>query len=120
MGYRSKVIVGVAMDNIHSNEFDELLRKNGYKPEKSSDFLKIDDVDGYKTYTFDFIKWNDHEDWCKEIMNWLDDKQDENEHSCWCVGLGEMGELHSEVGDYWDFVDVVRDIELTHQKHKNL
>ncbi len=118
MGYRSKVLIGVNKEL--SQEFDELLRKNGYRPEKSTDFLKIDDVDDYKTYEFDYIKWYDCEDWCKEIMSWLFEKEYNDDESCWCVGMGEEGELHSEVGCYWDYVNLYRDIVFEHQDHKNL
>ena len=115
MGYRSKVIIGVKKEK--SKEFDAILTKHDYRPEKSNDFLKIDDVDGYKTYLFEYVKWYDNDDWCKEIMDWLDETQFNKLDDCWCVGMGEEGELHSEVGNYWDFTYTIRDINLTHKKH---
>lgn len=112
MGYRSKVIIGVKEEK--ANELDAILIKHNYRPEKSNDFLKIDDVNGYKTYIFPYVKWYS---WSKEIEDWLDATQFNELDSCWCVGIGEEGELHSEIGDYWDFVDIIRDINLKHQKH---
>jgi len=129
MGYRSKVIIGVKNGKL-SNKFDEILKKHDFKTEDhSSDYLKIHtENDGMKFYTFDYIKWYEGDDWCGDIMKYLEeveenDRQDylrrerENDETyvpdnAFCVGLGEEGELHSEVGDYWDFVDVVRDINL--------
>tara|TARA_R100000458_G_C8088700_1_gene120355 strand:- start:128 stop:463 length:336 start_codon:yes stop_codon:yes gene_type:complete len=111
MGYRSKVIVGVKQDK--TNEFDVILSKHNFNP-KGSDYLKIEAIDDYKTYSFDYIKWYDSDNWCKEIMDWLDETQFNKLDDCWCVGIGEQGELHSEVGDYWNYVDVIRDIELAH------
>ena len=28
------------------------------------------------------------------------------------LGMGEDGNLHSEIGDYYDYVNTIRDIEL--------
>ena len=44
-------------------------------------------------------------------MNWID-KTSEDDDNAFCVGMGEDGEIHSEVGVYWDYVDVVQDINL--------
>ena len=96
MGYRSKVIMGVKKGKI-SDGFDKILKRHEFNPDKSNDYLKIDEVDDYKTYTFDYIKWYETDDWCKEIMESLEFNDDFNQ-SAWCVGIGEEGELHSEIG----------------------
>ena len=51
------------------------------------------------------------DDWCKEIMDSLEFNNDFNK-SAWCVGMGEDGEIHSEVGDWYDYVDTIMDIKL--------
>ena len=110
MGYRSKVIIGVKIEI--AKEFDKILTKHDFKPDGCNDYLKTSDTDGYKTYLFDYIKWYNSDDWCKEIMDWLDEKEFNDLDDCWCVGMGENGELHSEIGEYWNYVDIVRDINL--------
>jgi hypothetical protein len=113
MGYRSKVILGVKEDL--SKNFDGILHKHDFKTDNSSTYLKTILVDDYMVYQFDYIKWYDNDDWCKEIMDWLKklNKKHNKLDDCWCIGMGEDGELHSEVGDYWEHVDIIRDINLT-------
>jgi len=129
MGYRSKVIIGVKEGKL-SNEFDEILKKHDFNPNKNTDYLKVGGTsDGMKTYLFDYVKWYSSDDWCKDIMDYLDNLDDdgarfwgggemvsdvETDEEClvFCVGIGEEGEIHSEIGDYWEYVDVIRDINL--------
>tara|TARA_R100001443_G_C3318385_1_gene169439 strand:- start:23 stop:370 length:348 start_codon:yes stop_codon:yes gene_type:complete len=111
MGYRSKVILGVKQGEL-SNEFDEILKQYDFNPNKCNDYLKISDTDGYKTYLFDYIKWYSSDDWCKAIMDWL-----ETQENVFCVGMGEEGELHSEIGDWWEYVNLIRDINLIDEYH---
>ena len=117
MGYTSKVIIGIKNGKL-SNGFDEILKKHDFTPNKSSDYLKICKQYGMKTYVFDYVKWYTNDDWCKDIMGYLEWVEDEHElkEECfvYCVGIGEEGELHSEIGDYWDYVDVIRDIQLAY------
>jgi hypothetical protein len=117
MGYRSKVIIGVTYGEL-SDKFDEVLIKHDFHPIKSTDYLKIHiENDGMKFYTFDYTKWYSSDEWCKDIMDFLEHTFNTTTTSTdlskvFCVGLGEEGELHSEVGDYWEFVDVIRNINL--------
>ena len=132
MGYRSKVILGVKEGEL-SNEFDEILKQYDFNPNKCNDYLKISDTDGYKTYLFDYIKWYRSDDWCKAIMDWLETQEDECKReedigdgetipmygniNVFCVGMGEEGELHSEIGDWWEYVNLIRDINLIDEYH---
>jgi hypothetical protein len=117
MGYRSKVIIGVKNGKL-SNEFDKVLQRHDFNTnDNSADYLKIHtENDGMKFYTFEHTKWYSTDDWCKDIMDFLNNNSYNDfrmtNEDVFCVGLGEEGELHSEVGDYWDFVDVIRDINL--------
>ena len=116
MVYRSKVIIGIKNGKL-SNGFDEILKKHDFTPNKSTDYLKICKQEGMKTYVFDYAKWYRSDDWCKDIMGYLESIGDyDNDEEClvYCVGIGEEGELHSEIGDYWDYVDVIRDIQLAY------
>ena len=117
MGYRSKVIIGVKNGEL-SDEFDNILRKHEFPVDKPVDeHLKIVE-DTTKFYTFNYIKWYESDDWCKEIMDWLE-KQDDNTidrqdglQNVFCIGLGEDGRTHSEVGDCWDYVEQISEINL--------
>ena len=130
MGYRSKVIIGVKNGEL-SDKFDEILTRYDFntKDNVGDDYLKIHtENDGMKFYTFDYVKWYEADDWCRDIMDYLQEveecdrkdllkRQRANDETyvpdnAFCVGLGEEGELHSEVGDYWEYVDVIRDINL--------
>lgn len=119
MGYRSKVIVGVKSGKL-SEEFDDILRKHNFPVDSANtEYLKIiDDPNHMKVYKFEYIKWYSSDDWCREIMLFLGkmddykiDKQDGIDN-VFCLGMGEDGQIHSEVGVYWDYVDVVQDINL--------
>ena len=129
MGYRSKVIMGVKNGEL-SDKFDKILQRHDFKTkDHSSDYLKIHtENDGMKFYTFDRIKWYEGDDWCGDMMKYLEeveenDRQDylrrerENDDTyvpdnVFCVGLGEEGELHSKVGDYWEYVEQISEINL--------
>jgi len=112
MGYRSKVIIGVKSGKL-SEEFDDILRRNNFPVDSAnSEYLKIiDDPNHMKVYQFEYIKWYSSDDRCKEIMDWIHETSQDDDNA-FCVGMGEDGEIHSEVGDYWDYVDVVQDINL--------
>ena len=119
MGYRSKVIIGVKSGEL-SKEFDNILRKHDMKVDApDGDYLHIHEDPNDKTlYTFNHIKWYESDDWCKEIMDWLE-KQDDNtidnqdgDYKVFCIGLGEDGQTHSEIGDCWDYVEQISEINL--------
>ena len=74
MGYRSKVIVGVKKGKL-SNQFDEILKKHDFQLDQPhTDHLVVGEIDEYKTYTFDYIKWYHDDEWCREIMLFLEKK----------------------------------------------
>jgi len=120
MGYRSKVIIGVKNGKL-SEEFDDILRKHEFPLDVADgDYLKTHtENDGMKFYKFEQIKWYETEDWCKEIMDWLE-KQDDNTtdrqdglQNVFCVGMAyDDGVIHSEIGLYWEWVDIIQDINL--------
>ena len=123
MGYRSKVIIGVK-NGKRSNEFDNILRKHDFNTKdnvilKKDDCLKIHtENDGMKFYTFDYIKWYESDDWCKEIMDWLEKQDDQTIdrqdgfQNVFCIGLGEDGQMHSEIGDPYEYVEQISEINL--------
>jgi len=111
MGYRSKVIIGVEYGKL-SDKFDEILIKHEFHPIKSTNYLKIHiENDGMKFYTFEYTKWYESDDWCKDIMEYIHKVSEDNDNA-FCIGLGEAGELHSEIGVYWDYVEHISEINL--------
>jgi hypothetical protein len=116
MGYRSKVIVGVKKGKL-SDQFDEILKKHDFKIDNpDGDYLIIEKMDEYKTYTFDYIKWYHDDEWCREIMLFLGENAYNDfrmkDEDVFCLGMGEDGNLHSEIGDYYEYINTIRDIEL--------
>ena len=120
MGYRSKVIIGVKSGKL-SNEFDKILQKHDFNTRdnvvlKKDDLLKIHtEDDGMKFYTFEYIKWYESDDWCREIVDWLEKVNNITgitDSDVFCVGLGEDGQIHSEIGDYWEYVENISEINL--------
>ena len=116
MGYRSKVIIGVKQNL--SDEFDDILKKHDFNPSKSNDYLKICEEDDMKFYTFEQIKWYESDDGIKEIVDWLENEDggiDKDYGNVFCIGIAyDDGVIHSEVGDYWEYVDIIQDINLIH------
>ena len=116
MGYRSKVIIGVKSGEL-SKEFDKILCKLSFTPESlefynDTDYLKIHEDPNDKTfYTFNYIKWYEADDWCKEIVDFLEKVSEDNDNA-FCIGLGEDGVVHSEIGVYWDYVEQFSEINL--------
>jgi len=119
MGYRSKVIIGVKNGEL-SDEFDNILRKHKFPVDKpDGDYLKTHtENDGMKFYTFEYIKWYESDNWCKEIMDWLEKQDDytidrqDNLQNVFCIGLGEDGQIHSEIGMCFDYVEQISEINL--------
>ena len=118
MGYRSKVIIGVKSGEL-SEKFDNILRKHKFPIDKPDGYLKIHRDPNDKTlYTFQNIKWYESDNWCTEIVDWLE-KQDDNTidrqdglENVFCIGLGEDGQLHSEIGDPYEYVEQICEINL--------
>jgi len=116
MGYRSKVIVGVKSGEL-SEKFDNILRKHKFPIDKpNGDYLKIHRNPNDKTlYTFDYIKWYESDNWCTEIVDWLRKVNNVigiTDSDVFCIGLGEDGQLHSEIGDPYEYVEQISEINL--------
>ena len=109
MGYRSKVIIGVKEGKL-SKGFEDILSKHDIK--LSPDWLRVCVQDGMKIYTFYQIKWYTMDSWCTDIMDYLEKIYNNEEDDVFCIGLGEDGITHSEIGEYWEFVDEEHTITL--------
>ena len=47
-----------------------------------------------------------------EFEKFVNETWKKNEHNTFLVGLGEDGEIHTEVGDYFDYVGVYNTYEI--------
>ena len=105
--------------NFHEETFemDNKTDKLSFTPESlefynDTDYLKIHEDPNDKTfYTFNYIKWYEEDDWCKEIMDFLEKVSEDNDNA-FCRALGEDGVVHSEIGVYWDYVEQFSEINL--------
>ena len=115
MGYRSKVIIGVKSGEL-SKEFDKILSKHGFNDGNDTEYVNIHEDPNDKTfYTFNYIKWYESDDWCKEIVDWLwkvNNVIGITDSDVFCIGLGEDGVVHSEIGDPYEYVEQISEINL--------
>ena len=111
MGYRSKVIIGVQTGEL-SEKFDSILRKHKFPIDKPDGYPKILKYKNDKTlYTFEDIKWYETDDWCKEIVDFLENS-DADFDDIFCIGIGEDGQSHSVIGDPYEYVEHISTINL--------
>lgn len=116
MGYRSDVIFGVkkGMENNikkvlmeYDLKFKTEVVNHRFKTVDSGEWL--DDV--WVIFSAEWLKWyEDYED-VQAITKIIEELSDEN-NSAFLVALGEQGETHSEIGDWWDFVSHISKIEI--------
>lgn len=75
-------------------------------------------------YRFEYLKWYEDYDDVRAITKYLkglaytldeDDNVVETDdyENTFLVGLGEEGETHSEIGDWYNFVDHISDIRIS-------
>ena len=115
MGYRSEVIIGIKRK--YTMKFEELLKEHDLEnafesTEKKFELLSESQkwVEQWAIYKGDYLKWYDgYKD--VDAINSFVDKLNEKENS-FMICMGEDGELHNEVGDYSDFIEVIRTIEI--------
>ena len=98
MGYRSKMIFGVKADK-YKNELIKVLKKHDIYDA----FETIEAMDGFTIYIGDYLKWYSLYEDVKEV-NALIHRASEDKDNGFMVGCGEDGELHDEIGCWWDFI----------------
>tara|TARA_R100001463_G_scaffold62468_1_gene115368 strand:- start:833 stop:1255 length:423 start_codon:yes stop_codon:yes gene_type:complete len=139
MGYRSTIMFGV--EQSHAPKLDEILKEYKMTPDervskdypnyevvkdKHGDFEKWEKVDDLQmvVYKFEYLKWYDDYDDVRAVTKYLkglaytldedDNVVETDDHdTTFLVGLGEMGETHSEIGDWYNYVDHVSKLEIS-------
>ena len=101
MGYRSTMILGIAPK--YKKEFEKLQKKHSY----SDDLFKlVKEEDDMLIYEGEYLKWYSEYNDVNEVEKLLNKAKNEDEESCFLVGIGEDGEIHSEIGFYYDYVGI--------------
>ena len=137
MGYRSTVMFGV--EQSHAPKLDEILKEHGMTPDekefvvypdykmvkdKHGDFEKWERKGNVKMviYKFEYVKWYDDYDDVRAVTKYLkglaytledsDVVESGDYETTFLVGLGEMGETHSQIGDWYNYVDHISKLEI--------
>ena len=127
MGYRSTIIFGV--EQSHAPKLDEILKEYQMIPDekefvvypnykmvkdKYGDFERWEKVGNIKVvvYKFEYIKWYDDYPDVMDITKYLEELHEEYEDTTFLVGLGEEGETHSMIGNWWEYVNHISKLEI--------
>ena len=127
MGYRSTIIFGV--EQSHAPKLDDILKEHGMTPDervsrdypnyqmvkdKFGDFKswkKVDDIQ-MVIYKFEYVKWYEDYDDVMAVTKYLKVLYHSHEETTFLVGLGEDNQIHSRIGDWWEYVDHVSKLEI--------
>tara|TARA_R100001086_G_scaffold222974_1_gene140582 strand:+ start:75 stop:497 length:423 start_codon:yes stop_codon:yes gene_type:complete len=137
MGYRSTIIFGV--EQSHAPKLDEILKEHkmiadlivskAYPlhkmvKDKHGDFEKWERLDDIQMviYRFEYLKWYDDypeviaiTKYLKGLAYTLEDSgvvESDDYDTTFLVGLGEEGEIHSAIADWWQYVDHISKLEI--------
>ena len=124
MGYRSEVYFGVRKKHKEqlakvlekhelSNHLDVIERNHSYSPKGDGNY--VDDF--WIIIRGEYLKWYIEYEDVKEITNFIQDvcdqSQEENgDGDSFMVCMGEDGEVHNEIGEYWNCVDIIKTIGI--------
>jgi len=110
MGYRSKVIIGV--EKKHDKDLEKLLKKHDLISDMGFKKVKKEDEE-FSYYEGEYLKWYNEFDEVREVNEFIEEKYDPDYNDgAFLICLGEDGQLHTEIGDYWDHVDYYSDIQI--------
>ena len=112
MGYRSDMILGIPKKRVKA--FEKLLIK--YFPD-SDVFVRKNLIESrynknIAIYEGLYLKWYPSYEDVKAIENFVNDCWNKDDVNSFLVGLGEDGEIHSIIGDYFDYVGVYTTYEI--------
>ena len=83
--------------------------------DKYGDFVEWEKVGNIKMviYKFEYMKWYDDYPEVMAITKYLEELHEEHEDTTFLVGLGEEGETHSMIGNWWEYVDHISKLEIS-------
>ena len=112
MGYRSDMVIGIPKKKVkafekllkqHFPDLDVFVRKNLNETRYNKDIAIYEGL---------YLKWYPSYEDVKAIEKFVNDCWDKDNVNSFLVGLGEDGEIHSEIGDYFDYVGVYTTYEI--------
>jgi hypothetical protein len=106
MGYRSTVILGIPPKQ--KEEFENIIRKHNkddkYFKGVEDIFKLVKEDDDMLIYEAEYLKWYTGFDDVEDITKLIEKQYEKDEESCFILGIGEDGVIHSELGYYYDHV----------------
>ena len=104
MGYRSEVYIGIKPSL--KDEFEKI----------AGDYFEVEsEQDDIIIYLGSWLKWYDSYDDVVNISKFVMDTDDGN----FLVALGEDGIHHSEIGEWYDYLELVHTITSLKLKNRN-
>ena len=106
MGYRSEVYIGIPSANaneLESLDWLKLWNKEDYNHSFNDMFELWHQSDGTNIYRGDCLKWYDG---YKDVDEITEIVQKFEEDCAFIVAIGEDNAVHSEYGDYYEFLDL--------------
>ena len=120
MGYRSQVIFGVkkGLEGKLENVFAEFEMDNYFSAEEVN-YKDIFEDKGYQVvfdnywiiFTGDYLKWYEGYDDVKGVTEIIEELH-ETEDNAFMVALGESGEIHSEIGEWYNYIDCMSYLKI--------
>ena len=103
MGYRSQVIIGIPKEE-KENLFK--IKNETYNIFEEMFSLQLENSEGMLIYESSFdLKWYDGYNDVMLIIDFLNDLE-EREKKVFAVAIGEDQVIHSEIGEYYDYVEI--------------
>lgn len=127
MGYRSEVIVGVRTQDLPKweeiqqeevesiNEWrkkmkEEYPESNNFEALTSLDYFTIvEQNEDITLFRADYLKWYEGNEYVQKIHSLVDWEDEDNPN--FVVAIGEDNAVHTELGDYWEYVSISLNIE---------
>jgi len=111
MGYRSQVYIGIPTNK--RKDFEQLNLGETYEntPLQLTQLLEVEsEQEKIIIYKGDWLKWYPEYEAVRTITSFVEELVDE-EYS-FIVGVGEDGTIHSELGSYFDWVEIYTQINI--------
>jgi len=111
MGYRSQVYIGIPTNK--RKDFEQLNLGETYEntPLQLTKLLVVEsEQEKIIIYKGDWLKWYPYYEAVRTITSFVEELVDE-EYS-FIVGVGEDGTTHSELGSYFDWVEIYTQINI--------
>mgnify|MGYP003131771188 CR=1 FL=1 len=112
MGYRSTMILGIPPEQ--KKEFEVILKKHygEFMNEVYKTLQLVKENKDVLIYEGEYLKWYPEFADVKEITEFLENTYKKNETWCFSVGIGEDGKIHTELGEWYDFVGIYTTHEI--------